>query len=120
MFAALLFIMYNYIEKNIIQTIEQGHVINWSCVSLDGNLSEDFIRKFQDKVNWTYITRYQKLSESFIEEFQDKIDWRYISYYQILSENFIRKFSDKLILSKDKIPFCCFGIINECSWRAFL
>jgi hypothetical protein len=37
------------------------------------NLSEDFIREFQDRVAWILISSYQRLSENFIEEFQDKI-----------------------------------------------
>jgi len=68
----------------------------WSFVSRYGSLSEDFIRKFQDKVYWYNISYYQKLSESLIREFKDKVNWSYISEYQKLSESFIREFQDKV------------------------
>jgi hypothetical protein len=112
--------MFNSVEKRLIEKIEQGHAIEWSCIAYDERLSEDFIRKFQDEVSWTAITCYQKISESFIEEFQDKIDWRYVSYDRDFTKKFIIKFSNKLLLSKPKIPFCRFGVINEQSWKTFL
>ena len=59
-------------------------------------LSENFIRKFQDRVNWMYISTYQKLSEDFIREFQDNVHWLTISKNQKLSECFIREFQDKV------------------------
>ena len=70
--------------------------IQWVDISKHQNLSEDFIREFQDKVNWCYISVCQKLSESFIREFQDKVNWCYISACQKLSESFIREFQDKV------------------------
>ena len=72
-------------EKGIVNIIEtyKKHfewltIINkynndWKCISEKQNLSEDFIREFQDKVDWKYISKYQKLSEDFIREFQDKM-----------------------------------------------
>ncbi len=39
------------------------------------NLSEDFIREFQDKLDWRKIFLYQIPSEDFVEEFKDKLDW---------------------------------------------
>jgi hypothetical protein len=44
-------------------------------------LSEKFIREFQDKVDWEFISRYQKLSEDFIREFKVKVEWNFISRY---------------------------------------
>ena len=69
--------------------------IDWNSISTE-QLSEDFIRKFQDKVDWSLISACQTLSESFIREFQDKVDWNCISSCQVLSENFIREFEDKV------------------------
>ena len=70
--------------------------INWINASRNIQLSEEFIREFQDKVDWYYISEYQKLSENFIYEFQNKVNWNCISIYQKLSEEFIRKFQDKV------------------------
>jgi hypothetical protein len=54
-------------------------------------LSEDFIRKFPDKVDWDYISKHQQLSEDFIREFKDKVSWSYISIHQQLPEELIRE-----------------------------
>lgn len=59
-------------------------------------LSEDFIRRYQDKLNWRVISECQTLSEDFIREFKDKVRWDSISWRQILSEDFIKEFIDKL------------------------
>ena len=68
--------------------IKTNKNIDWYYISGNYKLSENFIKKFQDKFNWSEISYYQKLSENFIREFQDKVDWLYISIGQILSENF--------------------------------
>ena len=70
--------------------------VDWSCISMYQNLSESFIREFQDNVNWWSISMYQKLSESFIRDFQNKMKWYQISSRQKLSESFIREFKDKV------------------------
>jgi len=45
---------------------------------------------------WIKISKHQNLSEDFIREFEDKVDWRWISMSQDLSEDFIREFKNKL------------------------
>jgi len=70
--------------------------LDWIGISSNQILSESFIREFQDKVDWSYISTDQKLSEDFIREFKDKLDWYWISYKQKLSESFIREFQDKV------------------------
>ena len=69
---------------------------DWVWLSKHEGLTEDFIRKFADKVEWEWISQYQHLSEGFIREFKDKVDWLCISRYQRLSENFIRKFANDI------------------------
>ena len=81
----------NYIINNqiILFKFIQIHTnVNWYDVSYKYILSENFIRKFQNKVNWDYISEYQILSENFIGEFQDKVNWWYILNFQKLSEKF--------------------------------
>ena len=60
------------------------------------NLSENFIRRFEDEVNWNKISKYQKLSEDFIREFKDEVNWIAISKYQNLSIPFLMEFKDEL------------------------
>ena len=70
--------------------------VHWYYISINQQLSEEFIGKFKDKVDWNYISEYQPLSEDFIEKFQDKVHWNKISIYQPLSKEFIDKFKDKV------------------------
>jgi len=59
----------------IIQCYEQNkNKVNWEYISINQQLSEEFIEKFSDKVAWDWISRYQKLSKEFIERFKDKLD----------------------------------------------
>ena len=81
--------------------IGYGEIINkydddWTKISEQENLSEDFIREFESKVNWRSISIYTTLSEDFIREFESKVDWIWISESQELSEDFIREFSHKV------------------------
>ena len=69
---------------------------DWSALSCHGGLTEDFIRKFADKVDWFRISGIQHLSEDFIREFQYRVDWERISINQHLSEDFIREFKDRV------------------------
>ncbi len=59
------------------------------------------MREFKDNINWNCISRYQKLSEEFMKKFNDRIDWNKINWHrisrcQIISEEFMRKFNDKI------------------------
>lgn len=68
---------------------------DWTWISDCQRLSENFIRKFQDKVHWGGVCRYQTLSEDFMEEFSEKIWWGYIIKYQKLSTDFIDKYIEE-------------------------
>ncbi len=68
----------------------------WNRICTNYDISEEFIREFQDELPWIYISQYQKLSEAFIREFQDKVDWYSLCQYQVLSEDFIREFKHKV------------------------
>lgn len=71
---------------------------HFDYIALNQNISEDFIREFQDKLDWRFISSWQILSESFIEEFSHKIHWKRISGKQKLSKEFIIKNIDLLNL----------------------
>jgi hypothetical protein len=71
--------------------------INWWEISCHKGLSDDFIRKYADRVNWAYISYYQTLSEDFIREFKDRVDWEGISKKQTLSDDFLEEFEDKIV-----------------------
>ena len=54
------------------------------------------VKEFDNKVDWSGISRNQKLSEEFIKEFENKVDWTEISRNQKLSEEFIKEFDNKV------------------------
>lgn len=80
------------ITENFLE--EFKNYIDWAYITVP--LSEDTIRKYQDKVDWTQVVINQKLSENFMREFQHKLDWSAISFHQDLSEDFIREFYYKV------------------------
>jgi len=61
---------------------------NWTYVSLNCDLSQEFITANKDKVDWWGISSRQNLSEAFIAANKDKVDWPCISRFQKLSEAF--------------------------------
>ncbi len=70
---------------------------DWTTLSHNYVLPEEFIREFQGKVDWHRISRNQTLSEAFMREFQYKVYWNWVSRNQTLSEAFIREFRDKVV-----------------------
>ena len=54
------------------------------------------MREKQDKLNWTLVSSQQKLSEEFIEEFADRLDWDLLTLTQDLSDEFKEKHKDKI------------------------
>jgi len=94
----------NYKEVLKINSSEE---INWDYICEDYNLSNNFIREFEDKVDWRKISIYQILSEIFIRKFQNQVDWYWISACQKLSEEFIIEFKDivnwSLIIKHQKL-----------------
>lgn len=69
-----------HIRSSVVDYIKRKTITEdeWEWVSINSNLSEDFIREFQDKLNWYNISEYQKLSEDFIREFQYEVEWNLI------------------------------------------
>ena len=84
----------NYIKNKYGYSVNPGTA--WYEISKYQQLSENFIKEFQDRVYWKYISMYQPLSEDFIREFQGRVKWKWISAYQHLSEDFIRKFKNRV------------------------
>ena len=85
-------------NKNITQQVNE-------CLGTD---YKDIITKEQ----WKDISKYQDLSEEFIREFQDKVDWYWISVSQKLSEDFINEFKDRLDLNEIKDSWHYKTILN--------
>ncbi|MBW3021030.1 hypothetical protein KY334_07075, partial [Candidatus Woesearchaeota archaeon] len=80
--------------------------LNWLEIVSKYELTEAFIREFQNRIPWGLVSIHQSMSESFIEEFQDKIIWTNLIKYQELSEEIFSKFKDK-ILDQYCFDECC-------------
>jgi hypothetical protein len=70
----------------------------WETISKFQDLSEDFMRLFQDHLDWELISEKQYLSEDFIREVES-VDLYSVSENQYLSEEFILEFHDHVNLS---------------------
>jgi hypothetical protein len=84
------------LEEQYGKPISEFTEFDWERTSRYPNLSEDFIREYQDKVCWDYISWFQELSEDFIREFQHKVNWFKISIHQKLSDDFKKEFQHKI------------------------
>ena len=47
---------------------------------------KDYIEKYQNEVDWINISAYQKLSEEFIRRFKDKINFKWLKENENISE----------------------------------
>lgn len=104
------------ITPDYLRQIEKG-LCNWQNLSAIYELSEDFIRKYKNKLNWGIICIKQKFSEEFIIEFQHKANWDYISSHQKLSTKFVKEFCSRI--NFNYLPLCFFKMENPNSWKTF-
>ena len=56
-------------------------MVDWYDVSSFGNLSHDFITKYQDYVIWEELTKYQDLKPQTLHEFADRFNWNLLVHY---------------------------------------
>jgi hypothetical protein len=87
------------LTKEIFQEIASNNAA-WKLLSLDYELSENLIRRYQDKVDWYRISQFQKLSEDFVIEFENKINFIQLMRNKNLSsysEEFQRFLLEKLM-----------------------
>jgi hypothetical protein len=55
--------------------------IDWERLSYHEELTESFMRRFQDKLHWGFISSHQKLSKCFISEFRGKLNMESINRF---------------------------------------
>lgn len=65
--------------------------MNWTEISKQAGLTEDFMREYQEELMWNLLCEYQVLSEDFIEEMEKKVNWDILASYQRVSFPFIKK-----------------------------
>jgi len=49
--------------------------LDWVCISIYQDLTEDFMQKFSYKLDWISVCLSQTMSEEFVREFQHKVCW---------------------------------------------
>lgn len=69
--------------------------IDWTILCTNNELSLSIFREFPNKIDWKAMSKID-LNPDFIEEFSEKLDWRRVSKYSILEEEFIRRFEFKV------------------------
>ena len=65
-------------------------------ISMRADLSESFVRDFQDRLNWTKVTMYRDNSSEFLDEFAERIEWRHLGHNKHLTDAQIRHYKDKI------------------------
>jgi hypothetical protein len=79
--------MTKIITNEILEIIDLNQIENysitenqWSWLSKNRNLSEDFIEKFQDKVDWYMISCSKDFSDKFVSKYRDRLDMKEVNY----------------------------------------
>lgn len=66
----------------------------WSILSCDYTLTENFMFKYAHKLNFHRLTIYQRLTEKFIDTYSDKLNWKILSRYQKLTPDIVLKYEE--------------------------
>lgn len=70
--------------------------IDWKIFSVAYELTFTQLEEFADKIDWKAMSKLRDLNPNFIEAFQEKLDWRCVSKYSELTEDFIERFDSKV------------------------
>lgn len=101
----------DFIEKTMCFLNEE---YKWSLILGFNKVSEEFICKHMDDMGfaekgWSYISVHQHLSENFLKKYQDKLDWWLICRYQDISTDFMLEVFNKIkwseIIKRKCVPF---------------
>ena len=93
------FLMRADLTEEIIEKFATGSFWDsWEKIFFDGNVSEDFLRKHQDKINFQQILL-DTVSKEFIEEFQERINWTnlYLTRREFVKKEFPEKIEQILL-----------------------
>lgn len=93
-------------EKILFKNIETKNFaweMDLLTATVNMKLSEDFLRKYVDKLDWFFVSKCQDLSESLLREFRHKIVWEAIDNTHSFSLEFIREFAKELDLKHRKL-----------------
>lgn len=81
----------------IIEGYEHLKYFDFGLIEPDRNeLSEDMIRRFQDRVDWGIISAYENLTDEFIREFHYKFNWTALSCANAIPQRLWIEFGHKI------------------------
>lgn len=72
-------LLHNYTQNRFAYDLEEypdveySDMVKWLMISINKNISEEFIEKHQEKIQWEYIRIRKDLSDEFIAKFLDKL-----------------------------------------------
>jgi hypothetical protein len=91
--------------NNIMPQLNINELDCWDIISINQNLSEEFIEKYQDKINWASVSLFQDFSWEFLQKFSKKIILKNFSNNDCLNDKLTKLikenselFTDELIL----------------------
>lgn len=69
---------------------------DWDLISKHFKLSEEFMRKYSDKLNWMNLCIYQFMSVNFMREFIIHLKFPFLAFYQVLDFEFLKDYAPRL------------------------
>lgn len=83
--------------------INEEHSECWNIISINQQLSEEFIEKYQDKIIWASVSLFQDLSWEFLQKFSKKIILKNLSENDCLNDKLIKLIKDNRELFLDEL-----------------
>lgn len=112
-------IIFNYdLNEDLLEYIISNYDINnfhWISISGDQKLSEEFIRKYKDKIHYPALLRNELIPEQVIDNIKDIIDWDKVLWYHTMNIQNNYRPKQKLVYYLNK-----YGYLNSKSEKAEL
>ena len=68
-------------------------VINWANVSFS-NIER--YENYKEDIDWVRLSYHEDLTEDFMRRNQDRLDWNFLSSHQIMTDEFVGEFEDRV------------------------
>ena len=70
------------IETYLGMKIDEMTSLDWTDISANIVLSDDFINAFCDKIDWSAISYAEGLSEKIMDKYQDRVVWDFVGTFE--------------------------------------
>lgn len=85
---------YEQISEEFIR--EWNDKLNWMLLSFHYTFSYEFLREFKDKLDWRPICSHYKINNDFLREFFNYINWHFVARFQEFDFDFVKKWETEL------------------------